>query len=281
MAEDNHRDAEKRAQYITRTTDLDYRKALALAYSEQGCSERGIADNIDSTKATVSNYLDEISDRYGSEVVLAVDVGEKDDLTLVKDKPTKQPVEDLNARRKVVLKGEYSGPHTVERYFRSWTRDGRIIRDEKVALSLQDYDDEHTHEHLSDLEWDSHHCKYDPEYEFVSADVDPGAWTFDTDTATLGVVRAAVDVPPLDTISLVAETMPKREDADPYTCTNPACSAHRAHSSRDLDAYPRISGPAIEITQETDFETVSYVCLECRALFEPVPVGVIEDGGDK
>jgi hypothetical protein len=61
------RRAEKRAQYLTATTELEYRKAHALAFCEQGCNERAVAEQIGSTKNTVSNYLDEIAERYGPE----------------------------------------------------------------------------------------------------------------------------------------------------------------------------------------------------------------------
>ncbi|CCC41960.1 hypothetical protein [Haloquadratum walsbyi] len=283
MSANPHRDAEKRAQYVARTTDLDHRKALALAYSEQGCSERGIADNIDSTKGTVSNYLDEIGERYGPETVVATGIAEKEDLTPVEEQPTKGPLETIDAGRKVVLEGESRGPHTVERYFRTWVRDGRIHRDAKLALSLHDHGDGDTRDRLSNLEWDAHHCTYDPDYTFVSAGESRGCWTFDTDPVTLNAIREVVHVPPLDTTPLVAETLPRREDLDPFECINPDCSVNEAHSGLDLRAYPSLGGPAIEITEMTDFETVSHVCLECRSLFTPVPVGVPdqENNGDE
>jgi hypothetical protein len=281
MSTNPHRDAEKRAQYVARTTDLDHRKALALAYSEQGCSERAIADNIDSTKGTVSSYLDEIGERYGPETVVATGVAEKDDLVPVEDQPTKGPLETVESGRKVVLAGESRGPHTVERYFRTWTRDGRIHRDAKLALSLHDQGDEDTRNRLSNLEWDAHHCTYDPDYTFVSAVESRGCWTFDTDITTLETVRDIVTVPPLDTMPLVATTLPRREDLDPFECINPDCSVNEAHSGKDLRAYPSLSGPAIEITETTDFETVSHVCLNCRSLFTPVPVGVPDQYQDE
>jgi|APHM01.1.fsa_nt_gi hypothetical protein len=273
------RRAEKRAQYLTATTELEYRKAHALAFCEQGCNERTVAKEIGSTKGTVENYLDEIAERYGPEAVVSVGVDEKEDLVPVEDQPTKGPLETVESGRKVVLAGESRGPHTVERYFRTWTREGRIHRDAKVALSLHDHGDEETRERLGNLEWDAHHATYDPEYEFVSA-VERGCWTFDTDITTLETVRDIVTVPPLDTMPLVATTLPRREDLDPFECVNPDCSVNEAHSGKDLRAYPSLGGPAIEITQMTDFETVSHVCLECRSLFTPVPVGVPDQEGN-
>jgi len=271
------RRAEKRAQYLTATTELEYRKAHALAFCEQGCNERAVADHIGSSKSTVSNYLDEIAERYGPETVVSVGVDEKKDLTPVEDQPTKGPLETVESGRKVVLEGESRGPHTVERYFRTWTRDGRIHRDAKVALSLHGDGDGETRDRLGNLDWDAHHCTYDPEYEFVSA-VEDGCWTFDTDRTTLARVRDIVHVPPLDTMPLVATTQPRREDLDPFACINPDCSVNEAHSDKDLLAYPRLSGPAIEITKTSD--AVSHVCLDCRTLFTPVPVGVPDQEGN-
>jgi len=271
------RRAEKRAQYLTATTELEYRKAHALAFCEQGCNERSIAKEIGSTKGTVSNYLDEIVERYGPETVVSVGVDEKKDLTPVEDQPTKGPLKTVESGRKVVLKGESRGPHTVERYFRTWTRDGRIHRDAKVALSLHGDSDEQTRDRLGNLDWDAHHATYNPEYEFVSA-VEDGCWTFDTDRTTLARVRDIVHVPPLDTMPLVATTLPRREDLDPFACINPDCSTNEAHSDKDLLAYPRLSGPAIEITKTSD--AVSHVCLDCSTLFTPVPVGVPDQEGD-
>jgi predicted transcriptional regulator len=271
------RRAEKRAQYLTATTELEYRKAHALAFCEQGCNERSIAKEIGSTKGTVSNYLDEIVERYGPETVVSVGVDEKKDLTPVEDQPTKGPLKTVESGRKVVLKGESRGPHTVERYFRTWMQDGRICRDAKVALSLHHAVDEDVRDRLGNLDWDAHHATYDPEYEFVSA-VERGCWTFDTDRTTLASVRDIVHVPPLDTMPLVATTLPRREDLDPFACTNPDCSTNEAHSDKDLLAYPQLSGPAIEITKTSD--AVSRVCLDCRTLFTPVPVGVPDQDND-
>jgi hypothetical protein len=305
-SEQDQKVAHERARYLERSTQLDEKQSLTLACKELGYSDNGAAGALDSTKGTIRSRLDAVANIYGSDAVMprmavyahsdavgvdpnedafcvnAVDTDALDvhDLTPVSEQPTEGPLEAPHTGRKVVLEGDSRGPHTVERYFRTWTSNGRINRDAKVALSLENHGDDRTREHLSNLEWESHHCTFDPEYEFVSAVEDAGCWTFDTDTATLSAVREAVTLPPLDELPLVAETIPKREDCDPFTCTNPECSADRAHSSRDLDAYPRLSGPAIEVTQMSDFETVSYVCLECRAMFEPVPVGVIGDDED-
>lgn len=273
LVTDSKRKAERRAHYLDGTTELDYRKALALAYSEQGCSFSGIAQVIGSTKSTVKSYIDEIADRYGSDAVVRVGVDIKTDLVPVEEQPTEGPLERVEEGRQVVIAGECPGPHTVERYFRTWTQDGRIHRSEKIALSLRTYD-EKAQTRLSDLEWEDHHCTYDPHYEFESA-TEQGGWTFDNDTKTIHKVREVAHVPPVETIPVVAETIPRREDVDLFLCANPECDSKRAHSARDLEAYPRLDGPGVEITQES--ETVSYMCLACRALFEPVPVGPLNE----
>jgi hypothetical protein len=57
--------ASRRAEYIERTTKLSNREALALAYSERGVSDSGIAKRIDSTEGTVGNYLDRAVAAFG------------------------------------------------------------------------------------------------------------------------------------------------------------------------------------------------------------------------
>jgi len=50
--------ASRRAEYLEATTILSRREGLAVAYSERGFSDAGIAKQIDSTAGTVGNYLD-------------------------------------------------------------------------------------------------------------------------------------------------------------------------------------------------------------------------------
>jgi hypothetical protein len=270
---DPQREAKRRARYLDGTTELNYRKALALAYSEQGCSFSGIAQEIGSTKSTVKSYIDEIAERYGSDTVVRVDVETTADLVPVEEQPTEGPLKRAEAGRQVVIPGECPGPHTVERYFRTWMQEGRVHRDGKIALALRTRD-EQAQNRLSDLEWDEHHCTYDPDYEFESA-TEQGAWTFDNNPETIRSVREVAHVPPVETIPVVAETIPRRDDLDLAACSNPECDQKRTHSGRDLDAYPRLDGPGVEITQES--EVVSSMCLACRALFEPVPVGPLDE----
>lgn len=59
------RAATERARYLTRTTALDDRPAKAVALSEMGFSDAGIAKRIDATEATVTDYLDAVVERYG------------------------------------------------------------------------------------------------------------------------------------------------------------------------------------------------------------------------
>ena len=50
--------ASRRAEYLEATTPLARREGLAVAYSEQGFSDGGVAKRIDSTAGTVTQYLD-------------------------------------------------------------------------------------------------------------------------------------------------------------------------------------------------------------------------------
>jgi len=273
MAESADRRAEKRAQYIARTTELEHRKALALAHCEQGGCERGIADAIGSSKGTVASYLDEIAEKYGSDAILSVGVPEKKDLTPVREQPSKGPIEVREERRRVVLNDGTQGPHAIEKYYRTWTNNGQICRDGKIALSLATHDEQVT-ERLESLSWEQHHCTYNPDYQFVAHTESDGAWTFDDSTETRAAVsEAGVCIP--DNLPVVAHTVPRREDTDPFVCPNSSCDVHQAHADKDLSAYPRLDGPGIEITAESD--VVTHICLNCRTLIIPVPVGVLDD----
>ena len=57
--------ASRRAEYLERTTVLSNREALAVAYSEQGFSDSGIAKRIDATESTVGTYLDRAVAAFG------------------------------------------------------------------------------------------------------------------------------------------------------------------------------------------------------------------------
>lgn len=59
------RAATERGRYLARTTALDDRPAKAVALSEMGFSDAGIARRIDATEATVTGYLDAVIERYG------------------------------------------------------------------------------------------------------------------------------------------------------------------------------------------------------------------------
>ena len=60
--------ASRRAEYLEWTTVLSGREALAVAYSERGFSDAGIAKRIDSTEGTVGNYLDRAVAAFGPAV---------------------------------------------------------------------------------------------------------------------------------------------------------------------------------------------------------------------
>lgn len=63
--------AKERGRYVAATTDLRDAEAEAIAYSELGFSEGGIAKKIDSTTSTVGEYLDRAVAQYGPEVAHA------------------------------------------------------------------------------------------------------------------------------------------------------------------------------------------------------------------
>lgn len=59
------RAATERSRYLARTTALDERPAKAVALSEMGFSDAGIAKRLDATEATVTGYFDAVVERYG------------------------------------------------------------------------------------------------------------------------------------------------------------------------------------------------------------------------
>jgi DNA-binding NarL/FixJ family response regulator len=59
------RAAEQRGRYIKQTTALDTRPAKAVALSEMGFSDSGIAKRLGATEGTVTDYLDAVAERYG------------------------------------------------------------------------------------------------------------------------------------------------------------------------------------------------------------------------
>lgn len=61
---DDERFAELRSRYLAQTTGLDRKVAGAVAWSEIGYSESGIAKRIDRAEGTVGAYLDEVVEEY-------------------------------------------------------------------------------------------------------------------------------------------------------------------------------------------------------------------------
>jgi hypothetical protein len=277
--------ARERARYLERTTQLDRKQSLTLAIKELGYSHHGVAAAIDSTKGTVASRLDTIEDIYGTDAVMPKCYGdprygyedERGDLTPLSQQPSKGPIEVKKPRRRVVLNdgtGTTPGPHAVEQYYRTWTNNGRICRDGKIALSLAAYDEQIV-ARLQSLEWNQHHCTYDPDYQFVAHTESRGAWTFDNDAETRAKIGDTGIYIPDDNLPVVAHTVPRREDTDPFVCPNESCDAHEAHADKDLQAYPRLSGPGVEIVAESD--VVTHICLNCRTLIIPVAVGVVDE----
>lgn len=76
------RDALERARYLERTTDLQRKEALTVAYRELGYNSAGAAkrEHLDTTEATVQTYCERIAVRYGYEAVMGKPPAERGDL---------------------------------------------------------------------------------------------------------------------------------------------------------------------------------------------------------
>lgn len=68
---DEDRFAEYRANYLHRQADIEEKKARALAYSELGYSDGGVASMVDVTVGTVTGWLDVLAVRFGPDAVRA------------------------------------------------------------------------------------------------------------------------------------------------------------------------------------------------------------------
>jgi predicted transcriptional regulator len=68
---DEHRFVALRSSYLTQTADLRDPVAEAVAWSELGYSESGIAKRVNRAEATVGTYLDDVAERYGAEAIYA------------------------------------------------------------------------------------------------------------------------------------------------------------------------------------------------------------------
>ena len=83
--------ANERARYIEATTDLRPPEADAVAYSELGFSNDGIAKRIDATASTVGEYLQRAIAQYGPEAAHARADPQRDrDLDVVTDEQIAQ-----------------------------------------------------------------------------------------------------------------------------------------------------------------------------------------------
>lgn len=68
---DEDRFVAKRTSYLHRAAGIESKKAEALAYSELGYSEAGIAQQVDVTEGTVAGWMDDLSEKLGFDAVLA------------------------------------------------------------------------------------------------------------------------------------------------------------------------------------------------------------------
>ena len=82
IEESDDREALQRARYLERTTDLNEKEALAVAYRELGYSSAGASkrEHLDATEGTVKNYCDRAAVIYGYEAVMAKQPDERGDL---------------------------------------------------------------------------------------------------------------------------------------------------------------------------------------------------------
>lgn len=265
------RQAAERAKFLSRTADISDREALAVAYREMGYSDAGIAECIDSTRGTVRNYLDAVADEYG---VTAVQPTPEDERGRLSEPETRVDM-DTPTGRCVVLNGDADA--AAERYYRTWTRDGRVNRGEKLALRFKEYS-ERRNGRLNSMDWDEHHIGYDDTYTFARAGVTgEGAWTCDADRATRRALRDRdISIPLGDSLPLVATVHAYRFDEHRRTC--PVCEADSVCSARDLDAFPRAEwGDAMEVCRESD--VVTHLCTSCRRMLVNV-VEFVDDGDD-
>lgn len=60
--------ATERSRYLKRALELRGKQAKAIAYTEQGFSWSGVADRMDSTKGTVSSWIERAMVLYGLEI---------------------------------------------------------------------------------------------------------------------------------------------------------------------------------------------------------------------
>jgi len=261
MTDGLDREAVERARFIARTTGLEDRHARAVALAEQGCSDHGIAGALGVTPGTVTAWLETVADRFGAEAVHPTPAEDRGALTPDHtDDPPAVAVDDGTPRVVVEPEADPAGAH-LERYYRTWTDEGTLRRQQKLAVRRTPYD-ERTSDRLGALDWDEHHATWNDDYPFRSAATDEaGAWTADATQETVAAVReAGVPVPPLDELALVARTWPWRH-ADGRTC--PVCRDDRVASEADLDAFPAVDRLAVVETARAS-PVVTHVCLGCR-----------------
>lgn len=252
------REALERARFIARTTGLDDRHARAVALAEQGYADHAIARALDVAPSTATAWLDDVADRFGAEAVHPTPAEDRG--ALIPDHSGDPPSPDATRRVIVEADADPAGAH-VERFYRTWTDDGTVYRQPKVAVRLREFD-ERTNRRLGALDWDTHHVTWNDEYEFGAYPTDEtGAWTADATTdAAIALREAGVPLPPLDELALVATTWPWRT-ADGRDCC--VCEHGRVASERDLDAYPAVGRHGIVVAVR-ESPVVTHLCLACR-----------------
>lgn len=264
------REAAERAEFLSRTAGVSEREAEAVAYREMGYTAQGVADQMGSTRGTVRNYLDAVADEYGVTAVQPTPEGERGRLSA----PDVRVDMSTPTGRCVVIEGD-SNRADAERYYRTWERDGRLVRDAKLAIRFPEFD-EQRNGRLQAMDWDEHHVTYNDGYAFARQDVsDTGAWTLDADRAAVEALRErSISVPDLGALPVADEVHAYRTDNHGRTC--PQCESDSVCSSRDLDAFSEWSTP-MELCRQSD--RVTHVCTQCRRLLANVVDYVGDDDG--
>ena len=94
MSRNTDHEARERGRYLARTTTLTEREARAIAYSELGYSDSGIAKRIECEGATVKRYRERAAARYGHRAIEpkpSQERGHTDLATVTKDEITAYP----------------------------------------------------------------------------------------------------------------------------------------------------------------------------------------------
>ena len=138
----------------------------------------------------------------------------------------------------------------------------RFLSSHGMKLALSFDCDEQLVGRLNSLDFDEHHCQWDPDHEF--RDGTTGGWTCDTDTETLAALRErGIPVPDSrDDIPINIEV--QRLSGVDRECRK--CGSKAMHSTREIKrVYPRRSmAMEIAVHESTD---ATHLCNACESMF--------------